>query len=445
MEDLINNMNNLEIKEEYESFSIDGRMEYFCIKGKYVYRFSYSQDKWIEFCFTSWFPEYKKNIIIDLPDVKIKDKYEKRRLNKWILERSKDGKVWRRICLFNNNGQCPNYSRISCGFFCKKHKDGIINNVATTKKGDIIEKWVFDQLCKSDQLINVKNIGPINCKLDIIFQVKDEVDKNIIRGIQVKILSLHRKNSYCIRNLKKYDEDTLIVGVAEDKKYMCLFFNSFIGDLDSFNFNIKTYKKKDNLRPYIFAGFDDNSLGYTFFGELIKHSKISSIFKDSHFSKDNLKEYKMMKELEEKCKENNLLFEPYTSSDSPVDAIINGKKVQCKYSSQIECNLYNFGLSHVINNKVDQPYSENDVDFFIFKHEKESSFYIIPENVMLHFGYLKTKKLKGKLRINLYPSYKENHWTKQFINRFDLIEKEFDLSNLNNSFNTSMLIIRIYT
>ena len=442
MEDLINNMNNLEIKEERETFSINKRMKYFCIKGKYVYRFSYSQNKWIFGCFTTFFPEYKRSIIIDLPDIKILRKYEKRRYNKGVLERSKDGKVWRCVCIFiDNNGQCYNLSIISCGSFCKNHKTGVINEkINVTQKGDIIEEWVFDQLCKSDQLINVKNVGRDNGKLDIIFQVKDEVNKgnNQFRGIQVKHLKINGKNGYCIRDLKKYNKDTLIVGVSEDKKYMCLIFNNLIGDLDSFCFNINTYKKKDNLKPYIFAGLDDNSLEYTFFNKLIEYCKISIICDNSQFSEDILKENEMMKELNKKCEENNLSFKPHTSSDSPIDVYINKKRVQCKYSSQIDKNLYYFGLNHTIDNKINQPYSENDVDLFIFKHQYEDSFYIIPQNVLIYFGYLTTENVKGKLGLNIAPSsYKEYHWTKQFINRFDLINNEYNLDkliNLNNPF-----------
>ena len=438
MEDLTNIINNLEIKEQFESFSINGRMEYFRIDGNNVYRFSYSQDKWIYFDLAINFPVYKKSIIIDLADVKIKSKYEKRRLNKNVLERSKDGKVWRNICIFNNNGQCYNYSIASCGFFCKSHKDGIINEkINETAKGDIIEDWVYNLLCKSNQLINVENKGQENGKLDIVFQVKDEVKQDIIRGIQVKQLTKYGENGYYITHLKKYDENTLIVGVSEDKKYMCLFFNSFINGLDSFCFNISDYKYK-KYKKYIFTGLEDDSLGYNFFNKLIEYCKISTIYDDNQFSENILKENKMMKELEEKCKENNLSFESCNTSDSPIDVYINEKKVQCKYSSQIINNLYDFKLKHIIDNIADQPYSKNDVDLFIFKHEKEESFYIIPQKVLLHFDYLTTEKIKGKIRINLAPSlYKEYHWTKQFINRFDLINNEYDLRkiiNLNNPF-----------
>ena len=495
MEDLTNNINNLEIKEEYESFSIDGKIENFYIKGDDVYRFSRSQKTWVFCCDVNFFNECKRNLnnlkeiyenllingneirfcikgndvfefnclenrwvfsgntiqfiefkkslnIIYLPDIKILRKYEKLRKNNGVLERSKDSKVWRRICIFiDNNGKCYNYSIKSCDCYCNNHKDSIVNEkISTIEKGDIIEDWVYDLLCKSDKLINVTNVGRDNGNLDIIFQVKDEI--NQFRGIQVKQLITNGKNVYLINNLKKYDKDTLIVGVTEDKKYMCLIFNTFIGDLDSFSFNINDYKDKKYI-DYIFAGLDDNSLGYTFFNKLIEYCKESTIYNDSQFSKSNLKENKMMKELKKKCEENNLSFDYHTSSDSPIDAIISKKRVQCKYSSLSHSNLYDFGLDHMVDNKLDQPYSENDVDFFIFKHEDEDSFYIIPQNVLLHFGYLKpesekleyktTKKSKGKLGLLIAPSsYEEYHWTKQFADRFDLINNKYDLNKLKN-------------
>ena len=442
MENLINNINNLEIKEVYETLLVNGKDEIFCIMGNDVFHLN-TERNWIWCCNIVQFIEFKKNLnIIYLSDIKVKREYEKLRKNNEILERSKDGKVWRRICSFNN-GQCYNYSIASCGSFCKSHKTGVINEkISNTKMGDIIEEWVYDQLCKSDELVNVKNVGRDNGKLDIIFQVKDEVNKNInqFRGIQVKQLIINRENGYYISDLKKYDEETLIVGVSEDKKYMCLIFNIIIGDLDGFYFSINDYKDK-KYSQYIFGGLDDNSLGYIFFDKLIKCCKKSTIDDDSQFSKTNLKENKMINKLKEKCEENNLTFEPCDSSDSSIDVYINEKKVQCKYSSILKNNLYQFSLDHTINNKAYQPYSENDVDFFIFKHEKEDSFSIIPQSVLLHFGYLKTeeieskttKKLEGKTTLTIYPSsYEENHWTKQFINRFDLINEEYDLDKLIN-------------
>ena len=393
MEDLINNMNNLKIKERYKTSIINEKEESVCMTNENTFR--YPNNYFPKFCISVKFP---KNIIIDLPDNK--NMYDKVISNNEILERSKD--------------------------------EVVNEKISTTKKGDIIEDWIYNFLLKSDQLINVTNVGRDNGKLDIIFRVKEEVDQGIIRGIQVKQLTKNNKNSYFISDLKKYDNDTLIVGVSEDRKYMCLIFNTYIRDLDSFSFSINDYKNK-KYKQYIFSGLDDNSLGYTFFDELIKCCKKSTIYNDSQFSENNLKENKMMKELEKKCEGHGLSFKPCDTSDSPIDAFINKKRVQCKYSSEIGFNFYDFSLKHTINNKINQPYSENDVDFFIFKHKKEDSFYIIPQNVLLYFGYLTTEEIEGKIGINLAPSsYQEYHWTKQFINRFDLINNEYDLNKLKN-------------
>ena len=331
MEDLTNNMNNLKIKEVYETLLIDGKEQKYFIKGEDVFGLNCLENKWVFCGNVIQFIEYKKSIIIDLQDIKVKTGYEKLRSNKGVLERSKDGKVWRSICVFNNKGQCHNYSIKSCDCYCGKHKDGIANIISDTQKGDIIEKYVYEQLCKSDQLINVKNTGQENGKLDIIFQVKDEVDKNNnqFRGIQVKQLTKRRGNNYCISRLKKYNKDTLIVGISEDKKYMCLIFNTYIGDLDSFSFGIDDYKDK-KYRQYIFAGLEDNSLGYTFFNKLIEYSKTSTICDDSQFSKDILKEHEMMLSLKKKCEENNLSFKLCDTADSATDVYINEKRIQCK-------------------------------------------------------------------------------------------------------------------
>ena len=292
---------------------------------------------------------------------------------------------------------------------------------------------MYDLIKQSDELINIQIIGQSNCKLDIIYQVKDEVERGIIhyRGIQVKTLCLARENYFSINDLKKYDKDTLIVGADKERKCMCLVVKTFIGDIDVFGFNISNPSLK--VKPYIFNGLNDNSLGYNFFDTLIYRCKFSTIYGDDQFSSDNLKEHNMLLKLEEKCKENNLSFRINSTSNSSIDCFINNKRIQCKFSSQIKFNLYDFSLNHTINNKTSQPYTENDVDLFIFQHEKEETFYIIPQNVLIHFGYLKTNLIEGKLALVISPSsYKEDHWTKLFINNFDAINNEYDLSNLIN-------------
>jgi len=370
--------------------------------------------------------------IIYLPDIKIGYKYEKLRLNNNILERSKDGIIWKKVCNFLfNNEQCYNYITKNC--FCGKHQDGLINTLDRVNIGDMTEKWLFDLIKQSNQLINIQIIGQSNCKLDIIYQVKDEVERGIIhyRGIQVKTLCLSRENYFSINDLKKYDKDTLIAGIDKERKCMCLIVKTFIGDIDVFGFNISNPSLK--VKPYIFNGLNDNSLGYNFFNTLIYHCKFSTIYTDDQFNSDNLKERDMLLKLEKKCKENNLSFRINSTSNSSIDCFIDNKTIQCKFSSQIISNLYYFSLNHTIDNKCGQSYTENDVDLFIFQHEKEETFYIIPQNVLIHFGYLKTNLIEGKLALAISPSsYKEDHWTKLFINNFHVINNEYDLSNLIN-------------
>ena len=385
-----------------------------------------------------------------LPDIKIIYGYEKLRLNNNILERSKDGIVWKSICVFNLDGQCCNYRIKENGCYCRKHPNGILIDVSTVKIGDATENWVFNILKESLDLLNIQLKGQENSKLDIIYQVKDEVEQGILhyRGIQVKTLKSNKnKTSFSMNDLKKYDNDTLIVGVDVERKYMRLILRSCIKESDSDTFAFNINKISSNIRPYIFLGLEDIFSGSNFQDNLIRLCKNSTIYDHTQFYENELNEHNMMIKLEELCKEKNLNFKINDTSDSSIDCFINNKRIQCKYSNSINTNLYSFGLKHSVNGKKNQPYSENDVDLFIFQHKNEPLFWVIPSSVLSHFGYLKTDTLIGKNSLNLTSlSYNKDDWTKKFSNRFDLIDENYDLSeliNLDNFFDKFQHVCKI--
>ena len=351
---------------------------------------------------------------------------------------------WNPICEFND---CFNFSLDECNM-CSKHKNGVehVKN-SSTDIGLDQEVFIYDLLLKSNELINVTNIGQENCKLDIIYQVKDEVANGFehFRGIQIKTLSRQSdENSNAFQFvIEKYDVDTLIVGVSENKDHFCLFDrNSFGIDKRSFYINLDTLTK-ENVK-YIFTSETKESFQY-FVDSLIYNCRFSTIYSPDQFSSNNFKEKKMMDDLKFKCKEHNLEFSSNKTSDSSIDCFINGKSIQCKYSTRIKGDLYSFSLFHSVNNKLYLPYSETDnIDYFIFMHSEDNSFRIIHTSVLIHFGYIKTSTQNGKTEIKLaYLSYQQEHWTTQFIDNFDILKTisydNLSLLNINKPFDKFQL------
>ena len=337
--------------------------------------------------------------------------------------------IYKSCCkfIYDDDKFCTNFD--CCDGYCDKHLDGKIQYIISdTKIGDISEKYILDILSNCKELINVKLIGNRGYKLDIIYQVKEELDRDIIhyRGIQIKTISNCDKNYpeklYLPVN-KEYDYDTLMVGINREQNRFCLIYycNTNTHKL-LFPVDFKQMKKSNDLFLYT-----DINL---FSEQLINMAKTSTIF-DWKLTESNMKEKITDGELERQCILEKLSFEYYNTMDSDIDLIINNKNIQCKSSSRLhEDNIYFFGLQK-FENCQHVPYSEKtEVDFFIFtiiqKINEENTFiiYIIPKVVLNYLGYLSSNIYPGKIGITIHTDeYKKYSPFKQFKNRFDLLRR----------------------
>jgi hypothetical protein len=340
-----------------------------------------------------------------------------------------NNKEWKQTCKFiykDTNEQCMNYSKEKC--FCTRHKGGINRErKKLTFIGDNNELFILD-LLSSDELVDIECIGRENSEHDIIFKVKDELNLGIdkYRGIQVKTLTLC-ENSYVITNLGNYSSDTLIVGISNDRKVFCCIF-----------------KKEIKCKTKIYINYENQNSDYkdrTFYGMeniekfktcLIESCKLSTYYCDSKISYSNSLEKESLRKLEELCIHYKYKFEYEASSDSHIDCRINNRTLQCKFSSLKDHNLYQFRLNK-LHNKIRVPYSDKDgVEFFFFENG-ENEYYIIPTPVLIYFGYIKTDLTLGKNIILLSSSKsEENHWSKKFLGRIDLLFKTetFDIRSI---------------
>uniref|UniRef100_A0A6C0AG74 Uncharacterized protein n=1 Tax=viral metagenome TaxID=1070528 RepID=A0A6C0AG74_9ZZZZ len=364
----------------------------------------------------------------------------------------KNKNKWKPVCKFiyidkqyDTSEQCVNYSNV-CGF-CNRHLGGIDRErKESTKVGYINEKYIETLLLSSNEFSDIINIGRENSELDIIFKVKDELKSGLdqYRGIQIKTLSFSR-SQYRITSLNNYHDTTLIVGVSINQNFFAIFYKSDIkeyGDVLTINMNNPSSK----LYSYIFHDVEANSLGYTFIDTLIKLSKSSTIYSESYISENNNKERESMNRLKICCNKNNLKFKFMDTSDSSIDCMINSKKIQCKYSSYSNRNNgcgYLFEMLKGKNRRKCSYDNRDEIDYFIFENPL-NEFYIIPINVLIYFGFIKTEKNEGKCKILLYSSaYSKNHWSKYFINRFELLKTNnifdikliIDMSHVVNKFN----------
>lgn len=343
---------------------------------------------------------------------------------------------WISVCDFidNENDKCLNY--VTYDDFCLRHKNGIDNKKKdSTATGDKTEAYVGNLLAMSDEFTNVEIIGRENSELDITFTVKDETKR---RGIQIKTISKNKYDSYTISGINKYNHSTVIVGVNKERTVFCVFRRGDFPDRKTIHF--RNGNTPSDIRAHVFYGLDDNSLNYTFMEMLVEFSKISTFYEDSNISDENKKERDSANRLKDICDQNDIGFEFENTSNSSIDCIINSRTVQCKYSARFNNGCYNFQIFRIVNN-IRVPYEDDGkIDFFVFETEKEE-FYVIPINVLVYFGYVKRDGINGKISINLHPStYGGEHWTKRFINRFDLFfeNDEFDVTLIIDMSNITM-------
>lgn len=369
-------------------------------------------------------------------EVKIKSKYTKIKiLNGKNYREYHTSNNWKPCCCFSKE-ECYNF-QVNGKIYCKKHENGIQTVIISqTAVGDLIEDHVFELLKQCPNLTNIKNIGQENCTLDIVYQVKEEIsiDINHMRGIQVKKLIEQSLSKYEVKDINKYDSNTIIVAINLERNIYCIFNNTMIG-VDSFWLNPKNPNPK--YREFCFIGTNSrNSYGNTFLDLLNQWSITSTIYSHNCFNSNNLKEKLMTDALKIECQKYNLKCESHSSSDSCIDCIINDTiNCQLKFSDRTHRNMYAFSMFKTINSNVSIPYSESDnIHFFVFSYLnplKECVFYIIPIKVLIYYEYISTSTSSGKHNINLLPlEFKDNHWTKKFINRFDLFTNEFDMNEL---------------
>ena len=505
MDNLVDNLSNLKINEEYSNYLINGINERFCKINENVFRLSKSTKNWVLFCQSFEFNQ----IIINLTEinytVQIRSKLEKfKKIDDNIFRYSDSKEEWLSVCKSNNPTQCCNYVtqdnyckghqslcviikkeeedehnyfyryigarklffdnykgdifrfangkwKLVCKFlncgnlqikdcFCSRHCNGIDNgrNDSITI-GDNSETYIFELITENEEFNKIKIIGRENSELDIVYKIKGE---NELRGIQIKTLQKIETlygNNYYLKNIKKYSNDTVIIGISKDRSYACIFQRKEIGiDKDSIYVNINN--PSIDIKNNIFDLIKDKDL---FMQKLFEYCKISIFYKDSYCSESNSKERDSMKRLEEICIKNNILFNDNLSSDSSVDCIINNFNIQCKYSARVENNYYSFAMYKRKDNLY-VPYEDNDnIHYFIFENI-ENEFYIIPIYILIYFGYIKTDKNNGKIEINLHSSKSNiNHWSKYFINTFELlitnekieISSILDMSLVINKFN----------
>lgn len=211
--------------------------------------------------------------------------------------------------------------------------------------------------------------------------------------------------------------------------------------IDFFIFNIAVPKYENDF--YIIPKFVLIDRGYLKTNEYSGHHGItlaSSDYGQQYWTLEFINRFKLITELklnpllgkstfEKACIKNKLEYKKSIDiSGQLVISSINGKKLCFIYSAKLEnekgfypVHFRRLSKSHIENDRKYKPYKDSDnIDIFIIEIDKiPNQVCIIPKQVLIDQGYMRTNKQRGHFTLPIFPpNCKSTEWSKLYWNNF---------------------------
>jgi hypothetical protein len=287
--------------------------------------------------------------------------------------------------------------------------------------GDKTEEYILDILKTNPEIASAIRIGQTGNRFDIIYQMKDE---GYCRALQIKTLcKSYGQEQYSLTFQKEHQDDTLIVAVDTDRKHFCLY---LFGDNNKLGMSLTfTDTAILNNGPNVHLYTDIKVFTQKLF-QMIKLSTITEWNQlTDHLTENWTKEFKMLERLKPVLEKWKLDYKPMMTVNSSTDCLIDNCRVQCKFSDNKKGKKYYVSFKKETSKTTYEPYSSNDFDFLICETDSTGKFYVIPMEVLIEKGYVRTDQYDGI--VVLYLASQEDYesdWTLDYIDRFDLITKK---------------------
>ena len=310
---------------------------------------------------------------------------------------------------------CPNcvYKERS---ICLKEKqcgiNKIINNKTETESINylisIIEPY-FDVIRTFD-----------SCKSDLIVKPKNII-VDLWLGIQIKSTSFYNNKKMCYYfNIKKNYNELIIICISNNHKKMWGFEYNQINHIKSVlqiynnsTSKYNTFEITNNIYNYILEKYNNNT-----------NLLFEKNYLLNQLSKTTLVEYKYRT-----LRENKIDFITFINNENEgevFDFKVGNKKIQEKVGRYIGninnkvYNYYDFNLSKCNgknNKKI--PYQKGDNDIYWFNCKDIFIFYVIPENILIEYGFI-----GKKTSIIISNENKNKKWLNEFKFNYNNLEKD---------------------
>jgi hypothetical protein len=259
-----------------------------------------------------------------------------------------------------------------------------------------------------------------SCKSDLIVKPKNVII-DLWLGIQLKSTASYNDKRNCYYfNIKKNYNESIIICISNNDKKMWMFEYNQISHIKSVlqicnNFTSKynTFEIKNDIYNYILDKYNNN-----------KNLLFEKNYLLNQLSKTTLVEYKYRMLRENKI--NFITFINNENAGEVFDFKVGNKKIQekvAKYIGNINnkvYNYYNFNLSKCNgkhNKKI--PYEKGDNDIYWFNCKDEDFFYVIPENILIEYGFI-----EKRISIQISNENKNKKWLNEFKFDYNNLDKE---------------------
>jgi hypothetical protein len=278
------------------------------------------------------------------------------------------------------------------------------------------------------------------CKADLLIKPNNNNSNNWLL-VQIKVASKKKNDHYSFSKTSGYNNYCVIlIGIDNsineyNNKYKTWIMNG--NDLNNGNSITITNKRS----KYKINQIDSKNL-FNFLLNCYNNHNFTKIE-----LKDEIKLYSIKSQKEQigRVKREIMLTKildiKYPKFEKSVyDCIINGYKVQDKTVQFSNTKRLSFSISHTVNGNKYKPYKKGDNDFYWFSNIDISIFFVIPEDELIKYGYIKTESQEGKQMISLYPHGKSQRinymtWTLEYIFDYD----NLDIPKLKNLLKTKIL------
>jgi hypothetical protein len=328
-------------------------------------------------------------------------------------------KLYRQMCATHRKGNTE--LKKPAILIPKKEKEEMVNVATLSDNGSVIEEYVVNILKSFKNVVNINWVAGTNSTFDILYKLENETE---FRGLQVKKLSESTyKDNYNITQKKTSFDELLYVCINEEQTRFVLIKGKFVGKRGlTFSF----YSEKTKYDEHMYR--DYNKFTKDFQNQVSTSMIVTDkIFKNC-FTAMQLSEYESIERFQTVCKEKNIIVERCSLAQKKYDIIVNGKFVQCKFTTRKSHNQIRFHLSKSNGQSIEIPYDESDeIDFVMAESGYDKgNFYIIPKNILVDKEYFSSENSVGRTNLDVLDKSNADitkyHWSNHYYNAFNLLE-----------------------